>query len=153
MEHPKDYANYFQPLSIFSQEDSYLNRGQSSVIEGMKCILWDMIKIWNCPNLSGCFMFLRNSVLKQVGSFDDKFFMYFEDTDLIRRIHRVSKTVFYPNATIIHAHKAEHRTSKLLLKISVKSAIQYFNKYGWIFDKERRIYNRQAQRTESCISK
>lgn len=32
-------------------------------------------KIWNCPNLSGCFMFLRNSVLKQVGSFDDKFFM------------------------------------------------------------------------------
>lgn len=44
MEHPKDYANYFQPLSIFSQEDSYLNRGQSSVIEGMKCILWDMIR-------------------------------------------------------------------------------------------------------------
>lgn len=109
-------------------------------------------KSWNCPNLSGCFMFLRSSVLKQVGGFDDRFFMYFEDTDLIRRIHRVSKTVFYPAVTIVHAHKAEHRTSKLLLKISVKSAILYFNKYGWIFDQERRTYNRQAQRAESCIS-
>lgn len=102
-------------------------------------------KIWNCPNLSGCFMFLRTDVLKQVGGFDDRFFMYFEDTDLIRRIHRVSKTAFYPRVTIIHAHKAAHKTSKTLLKISIDSAIKYFNKYGWLFDKERRLFNNLAQ--------
>lgn len=108
-------------------------------------------KIWNCPYLSGCFMFLRNSVLKEVGCFDDRFFMYFEDLDLIRRMHRVSKTVFYPYETIIHAHKAEHRTSKVLLKISIKSAIKYFNKYGWLFDKERQLFNRRAQQDSSRI--
>ena len=110
-------------------------------------------KIWNCPNLSGCFMFLRNDVLKQIGGFDDRFFMYFEDTDLIRRIHQVSKTVFYPDVTIIHAHKAEHRTNKLLLKISIQSAIKYFNKYGWVFDKERRLFNKQAQQDRAGILK
>jgi GT2 family glycosyltransferase len=108
-------------------------------------------KSWNCPNLSGCFMFLRTDILKQIGGFDDRFFMYFEDTDLIRRIHQVSITAFYPNATIIHAHKAEHRTSKTLLKISIKSAIKYFNKYGWFFDKERRIFNKRAQSNDAHI--
>ena len=108
-------------------------------------------KIWDCPNLSGCFMFLRNSVLKSVGGFDDRYFMYFEDTDLIRRIHRVSKTVFYPNVTIIHAHKAEHRTNKVLLKASIKSAIKYFNKFGWIFDKERATFNSLARKPESQL--
>ena len=101
-------------------------------------------KPWNCPILSGCFMFMRVSVLKQSGLFDDRFFMYFEDFDLMRRIHRVSKTVFYPDSTIIHDHAAEHHTNKRLLKASIKSAIQYFNKWGWIFDSERRCVNRHA---------
>lgn len=108
-------------------------------------------KIWNCPNLSGCFMFLRIDILKQIGGFDDRFFMYFEDTDLIRRIHTVSKTVFYPDVTIIHAHKAEHRTNKFLLKASIKSAIKYFNKYGWFFDRERKLFNSLAKRNISLI--
>ena len=109
-------------------------------------------KNWNCPNLSGCFMFLRNNVLRQIGSFDEQFFMYFEDTDLVRRIHRVSKTVFYPEATIIHAHKSGHRSSWNLFKISMQSTIKYFNKYGWFFDKERQAINRCAQNMISHIN-
>lgn len=108
-------------------------------------------KNWNCPNLSGCFMFLRNSILRQVGNFDEQFFLYFEDTDLIRRIHRVSKTVFYPGATIVHAHKAGHRSSWALFKISMQSAIKYFNKYGWFFDKERRTVNKCARSMNAQI--
>ena len=47
-------------------------------------------KTINPPCLSGCFMFLRLDVLKANGiSFDERFFMYFEDFDLIRRLHRV----------------------------------------------------------------
>jgi len=101
-------------------------------------------KIRNCPTLSGCFMFLRVSVLQKIGGFDERFFMYFEDNDLTRRIHQVSKTVYYPFVSIIHNHAAEHRTNKTLLKAGIKSAIQYFNKWGWIFDIERRNINRDA---------
>jgi len=59
-------------------------------------------KIMNVPYLSGCFMFLRCSILEEVGLFDENIFMYLEDTDLSRRIHKVAKTVFYPNTYIYH---------------------------------------------------
>ena len=101
-------------------------------------------KTRNIPLLSGCFMFLRMSVIEKVGLFDDRFFLYFEDYDLTRRIHQVSKTVFYPGAKIVHSHAHEHRGNKKLLKISIKSAAQYFNKWGWFFDKERRRINMNA---------
>ena len=38
-------------------------------------------KIMNVPCLSGCFMFIRLSVLQDIGFFDERFFMYFEDLD------------------------------------------------------------------------
>lgn len=108
-------------------------------------------KIRNCPILSGCFMFLRTSVIEMVGGFDDRFFMYFEDFDLTRRIHAVSKTVYFPEVTIVHAHAAEHRVNKILLKESIKSSIKYFNKWGWIFDKNRRLINRNALNDNNII--
>lgn len=101
-------------------------------------------KVWNCPILSGCFMFLRLSDVEKTGGFDDRFFMYFEDFDLMRRLHMVCKTVYFPKVTIVHNHAAEHHTNKALLKASIKSAIQYFNKWGWLFDGERRQVNKHA---------
>lgn len=106
----------------------------------------------NIPQLSGCFMVLRTSILKEIGIFDESFFIYFEDFDLMRRIHKVSKTVFYPQVTIIHAHKAEHRISNKLLIISIKSAFRYFNKWGWMFDKERKEVNKHAFDKVNIIS-
>jgi glycosyltransferase, family 2 len=101
-------------------------------------------KIMNVPNLSGCFMFLRTETLKQVGLFDENIFMYLEDIDLNRRIHSKYKTIYYPEATVIHEHQKESYKSKKLLKAHIKSAIYYFNKYGWFFDKERNNINRKT---------
>ena len=101
-------------------------------------------KIINPPCLSGCFMFLQlNAIKKNSIFFDDRFFMYLEDFDLIRRLHRVGKTIFYPYVTIIHDHARDSYTSKKMLKLHIISAIKYFNKYGWFFDKERRKMNAQ----------
>ena len=62
------------------------------------------------PYLTGAFMLMPTSVLATVGSFDERFFMYFEDTDLCRRIGRIRRTVFYPRCSIIHAYgKASYR--------------------------------------------
>lgn len=105
----------------------------------------------NVPQLSGCFMFLRIEILKQIGGFDDRFFMYFEDFDLERRIHKVAKTVVYPDVTIVHNHASEHHVNKKLLKISIQSAIRYYNKWGWIFDIDRWRWNKEAFRDSSVI--
>ena len=103
---------------------------------------YDKIRV--VPILSGCFMFLRMSVIQKIGLFDDRFFMYFEDFDLTRRIRRISKTVYYPCVSIVHNHAAEHRTSSKLLKCSISSAIKYFNKWGWLFDRECKMVNKDA---------
>ncbi|WP_299229711.1 glycosyltransferase family 2 protein [Sulfurihydrogenibium sp.] len=101
-------------------------------------------KIMEVPYLSGCFMFIRTKVLKKVGLFDERFFMYLEDTDLSRRIHRVSKTVYYPEVSIYHEYgKGSYKNPKLL-KYHLDSAIKYFNKYGWLFDKERDEINKET---------
>lgn len=111
----------------------------------------DFSKPRNVPQLSGCFMFMRVDVLKQVGLFDERFFMYFEDFDLERRIHKVSKTVVYPCVKIVHVGASEHRVSKRLLKISIQSAIKYYNKWGWLFDSDRRKWNKEAFEKSSIV--
>jgi|SaaInlLV_10m_DNA_2_1039722.scaffolds.fasta_scaffold05529_3 GT2 family glycosyltransferase len=91
----------------------------------------------NIPSLSGCFMFLRTDVLKDIGLFDENIFMYLEDTDLNRRIHTKYKTIFYPEVEIVHEYAKESYINKKLLIYHIKSAIYYFNKWGWFLDKER----------------
>lgn len=88
--------------------------------------------IFDIPYLSGCFMFLRSSIMKKVGFFDDKIFMYLEDADLTRRFLEVSRTAYYPEAHVYH-HFAKLTHKKLKFKwITVQSAFIYFNKWGWL---------------------
>lgn len=99
----------------------------------------------NVPYLSGCFMFLRKSVIEEVGVFDEGIFMYGEDTDLNRRIYQKYRTMYYPEVTIIHAfEKGSHKKFRLFWT-HVKAAIYYLNKWGWFFDKERRDINKKTK--------
>ena len=95
----------------------------------------------NVPFLSGCFMLLKIKALKQVGIFDESFFMYGEDIDLSRRIHTEYKTLFFPGAHVVHDYaKASYKSTKMLL-IHMINIARYFNKWGWIFDSERKKVN------------
>ena len=95
----------------------------------------------NVPYLSGCFMLLRVSALKEVGLFDERFFMYPEDIDLTRRLHQRYKTLFYPEVSITHNHQKASYHSLRMLWIHCINMIRYFNKWGWILDKERKQIN------------
>jgi GT2 family glycosyltransferase len=103
--------------------------------------------ILNTPCLSGCFMFVRTSVLKQTGLFDERYFMYLEDYDLNRRINIISKTVFYPEASVVHVYSRGSYKDKSLLRMHIRSAIQYFNKWGWFRDAERSRLNDEVLRS------
>ena len=104
-------------------------------------------KVINPPCLSGCFMFMRLATLQENNIFfDDGYFMYCEDFDLIRRLHRVSKTLYYPAVTIVHDHAQESYKSKKMLMAHIKSAVRYFNKWGWLFDSERQKMNKKILR-------
>ena len=99
-------------------------------------------KVMNVPFLSGCFMFLRISALQEIGLFDERFFMYAEDIDISRRLHSRYKTLFYPKVTIYHRFSRLSYHSWRISLIHICSVIKYFNKWGWIYDSERRRVNK-----------
>ena len=51
----------------------------------------------------GAFLLIKREVLKEVGKFDERFFIYSEETDLCYRVRKAGKKVlFFPEAEIIH---------------------------------------------------
>lgn len=58
--------------------------------------------------LLGSFLFCRAEIIRQAGAFDENFFLYFEDTDLCRRIWLLGyKVVYNPAAQIVHHHQRQ----------------------------------------------
>ena len=104
----------------------------------------DPSKAFEPPVISGCFMFIRNSVLKDIGGFDERFFMYMEDVDLCRRIKSKSKILYYPKIKVFHGHAKGSYKNLRLLKYHMISAIKYFNKWGWFLDRDRTKINRET---------
>lgn len=101
-------------------------------------------KVMNIPYLSGCFMLLRTAALQKVRLFDERFFMYPEDVDLTRRLHRDYLTIFFPHTTIIHNHAKESYRNKKMLWVHSANMCKYFHKWGWFFDAERKRINQQT---------
>ena len=102
----------------------------------------DLSRPVNAPYLSGCFMLLRTAAAVEAGLFDERFFMYPEDIDLTRRIHRNWLTLYYPQWSIVHAHAQASYKNKHMLRIHIRNMCQYFNKWGWLIDRERHRFNR-----------
>lgn len=105
----------------------------------------------NVPYHMGCFMFLRLTALQHIAIgpdnlrqyFDERFFLYPEDIDLTRRLHRHYRTMFVPDVTITHAHRAASYHSFRMFWIHLTNMCRYFNKWGWWFDAERQQFNRR----------
>lgn len=97
----------------------------------------------NVPYHQGSFLFFRTDSLREVGLFDERFFMYPEDIDITRRMHRHYRTMYYPAVSIVHDHRAASYKSVHMLYIHIVNMIRYFNKWGWIFDSERISMNKK----------
>lgn len=80
---------------------------------------------------SGCFMLIRTHLLFKLRGFDERFFLYLEDTDLSRRARKEGLIVYQPEFTVTHRW---HRDSAHHMKARLRhtlSAIKYFHKWGW----------------------
>lgn len=100
-------------------------------------------KIMDIPFISGSFMLIRSKVVYEVGMFDERFFLYMEDADLCRRIGQKYRTVYYPKVSVTHTYKKGSYKEFDLLYQHIRSAVLYFNKWGWIRDKERHRINQK----------
>lgn len=100
----------------------------------------------NVPYHQGSFMFLRLDALKDTGLFDERFFMYPEDIDLTRRLHRRWQTLYWPGVTVVHDHRAESYRNLRMLWVHIVNMCRYFNKWGWFRDPERRRINKKLRK-------
>jgi GT2 family glycosyltransferase len=83
------------------------------------------------PCISGCFMMFRSQLFEELLGFDERFFLYFEDFDISLRAHQISRAVYFPHATVTHKWRGGSRQSFKLVKIQIRSAVRFFNKWGW----------------------
>lgn len=98
--------------------------------------------VYDTPIISGCFTLFRVSALKEIGLYDDRFFMYLEDWDISRRMNAKYRTVYFPKASVVHGYAAGSSKSFRLFKVHLRSIRLYFGKWGWLFDKKRVNINR-----------
>ena len=90
----------------------------------------DYTKPFNVPFGQGSFLVIRTDLFKELGGFDEKYFMYVEDADLCKRVNAISKLMYYPGAKVIHKwEKGSHSNSKLF-RVHLRSALYYFRKWG-----------------------
>ena len=83
------------------------------------------------PLVSGCCMFTDTKSLKQVGGFDEGYFLYFEDFDLSIRVSKFGKLMYAPEVRITHS--GGYASSKGLWHIwkFCISGARFFNTHGW----------------------
>lgn len=80
--------------------------------------------------VTGAAMFIRKEVFREIGGFDSRFFMYFEDVDLCRQVREKGyKVAFCPISTIVHfgGQSLEDGRKKT---VYYQSQEIYFEKYG-----------------------
>ena len=108
------------------------------------CMINYQDDVIEAPIISGCFTLFRTEVLKEIGYYDERFFLYFEDFDLSRRISEKYKTIVLTSSYICHEHGNGSRKNLKLFFVFIMSFIMYFKKWGWLIDRQRNVLNIKA---------
>jgi GT2 family glycosyltransferase len=81
--------------------------------------------------LSATFMMVRRDLFEQVGRFDERYFMYVEDTDLCRKFHDLGKyAIHLGDLSVIHQWGASSSRHPIRMKLEHHRSIRkYFQKF------------------------
>ena len=80
---------------------------------------------------SGCFMFFRTELLRRIGGFSSKYFMYFEDFDLSLRTLRHASISYVPHVKITHYGGHTRKKGLRHIGMFLRSSLTFFNDHGW----------------------
>lgn len=76
--------------------------------------------------IAGMFMVFRAEAFKGIGGFDERFFLYYEDVDMCRRLWSARYSVVYaPGVAVIHAARRASRRNLRLMAIHASSALRF----------------------------
>jgi GT2 family glycosyltransferase len=79
--------------------------------------------------VAGMFMLFRSDAYREAGGFDERFFLYYEDVDICRRLRlRGHRCLFQPEASVIHDARRASRRDLRLMRIHASSAARYLTR-------------------------
>ena len=92
---------------------------------------WDHKTSRFVDQVMGAFMFMRHSIFKKVGFFDERFFVYCEELDFSRRLSALGgKSFFNADIFAIHSGKGTSNAVKpFRLSLNLRSRLQYAKKH------------------------
>ncbi|NIF17799.1 glycosyltransferase family 2 protein [Pantoea sp. Cy-639] len=132
-------CRYFPtPLNVF-----VARTGLGRFFPGLKMVDemdWDHNAVRECDWLPGCFYLIRREVLDQVGLFDPRYFLYYEEVDHCKRVKQAGwKVVYYPHTTVVHiggesskSVAALEAASRQISSYQIESELLYFRKHHGI---------------------
>jgi N-acetylglucosaminyl-diphospho-decaprenol L-rhamnosyltransferase len=90
----------------------------------------------DCDWVPGCYYLVRRAVLDEIGLFDPRFFMYFEEVDHCRRARNAGWTVTYlPSTSVVHLggesakSVSELSQGRQISALEIESEILYMRKH------------------------
>lgn len=97
-----------------------------------ECRDWDAaLPVRSPPLASGCCMLFRSACYAELGGFDTRYFLYFEDFDLSWRAGRAGRSAYCPAMRVRHAGGGAGRKGWRHVVWFVAGAWRFFVTHGW----------------------
>lgn len=110
--------------------------------------VWNAKTATEVDGVTGGLLMVRREIFESVGLFDENFFLFFEEHDLLKRIKKKGWKIYYlPGAEIQHYFEESLRNSPIDAgKIYMQSALYYYKKHykmpGYFFLKSLFMLNK-----------
>jgi GT2 family glycosyltransferase len=128
-------ARYFMtPWNVFLQRT-----GMARYFPGARLVddmSWDFTSVRRCDWVPGCFYLVRREVIAEVGLFDPRYFLYFEEVDHCRAALRAGwEVACFPGTTVVHIGGESAKRDATLSSggrqieaLQIESELLYFRK-------------------------
>ena len=64
---------------------------------------WDHASVRECDWVPGCYYLVRREVIEDVGLFDPRYFLYYEEVDHCRAVRQAGwSVIYYPHTQVVH---------------------------------------------------
>lgn len=133
-------CRYFPtPLNIFLQRTGL--RKLFPWVRMIDDMDWDHASARACDWVPGCYFLIRREVIEQVGLFDPKFFLYFEEVDFCFSAIKAGWQIHYfPDTSVVHIGGESAKSDSAITKggrqiesMQIESELLYFRKNHGVF--------------------
>jgi N-acetylglucosaminyl-diphospho-decaprenol L-rhamnosyltransferase len=130
-------ARYFPtPWNRFCARSGLNRIGLFANVRMVDDMDWDHASVRHCDWVPGCYYLVRRSVIDQVGLFDPRYFLYYEEVDHCHAAKQAGwEVVFYPDTKVIHLGGESAKSvseitpsGRQIEALQIESELLYFRK-------------------------